>query len=197
MNYMEESLRLHGEWKGKIEVVSRVPVKNKEDLSLAYTPGVAQPCLEIQKDYDKSFTLTRRHNLVAVITDGTAVLGLGDVGPEAGMPVMEGKCALFKAFADMNPAQAQHRGTVGDDRAQVVAASQLVGLVHVLLDLQAGLGHARGVGEAQLVLVVHGHPGDDLDLALPFPVQAERFFCVIHEKLSPYRLMTFGRVGPP
>ena len=102
MNYAEESLRLHGEWQGKIEVVSRVPVKTKEDLSLAYTPGVAQPCLEIQKDYDKSFTLTRRHNLVAVITDGTAVLGLGDIGPEAGMPVMEGKCALFKAFGDVD-----------------------------------------------------------------------------------------------
>ena len=102
MNYAEESLRLHGEWQGKIEVVSRVPVKNKEDLSLAYTPGVAQPCLEIQKDYEKSFTLTRRHNLVAVITDGTAVLGLGDIGPEAGMPVMEGKCALFKAFGDVD-----------------------------------------------------------------------------------------------
>ena len=102
MNYAEESLRLHGEWKGKIEVVSRVPVKSKEDLALAYTPGVAQPCLEIQKDYDKSFTLTRRSNLVAVITDGTAVLGLGDIGPEAGMPVMEGKCALFKAFGDVD-----------------------------------------------------------------------------------------------
>ena len=102
MNYAEESLRLHGEWQGKIEVVSRVPVKTKDDLSLAYTPGVAQPCLEIQKDYDKSFTLTRRHNLVAVITDGTAVLGLGDIGPEAGMPVMEGKCALFKAFGDVD-----------------------------------------------------------------------------------------------
>ena len=102
MNYAEESLRLHGEWQGKIEVVSRVPVKTKDDLSLAYTPGVAQPCLEIQKDYEKSFTLTRRHNLVAVITDGTAVLGLGDIGPEAGMPVMEGKCALFKAFGDVD-----------------------------------------------------------------------------------------------
>ena len=102
MNYAEESLRLHGEWKGKIEIVSRVPVKSKEDLSLAYTPGVAQPCLEIQKDYNKSFTLTRRSNLVAVITDGTAVLGLGDIGPEAGMPVMEGKCALFKAFGDVD-----------------------------------------------------------------------------------------------
>ena len=102
MNYAEESLRLHGEWQGKIEVVSRVPVKTKEDLSLAYTPGVAQPCLEIQKNYDRSFDLTRRHNLVAVITDGTAVLGLGDIGPEAGMPVMEGKCALFKAFGDVD-----------------------------------------------------------------------------------------------
>ncbi|MBR1685589.1 MAG: NADP-dependent malic enzyme [Clostridia bacterium] len=102
MNYAEESLRLHGEWQGKIEVISRVAVKNKEDLSLAYTPGVAQPCLEIQKDPEKSFTLTRRHNLVAVITDGTAVLGLGDIGPEAGMPVMEGKCALFKAFGDVD-----------------------------------------------------------------------------------------------
>ena len=102
MNYAEESLRLHGEWQGKIEVVSRVKVQNKDDLSLAYTPGVAQPCLEIQKDPDLSYTLTRRHNLVAVITDGTAVLGLGDIGPEAGMPVMEGKCALFKAFADVD-----------------------------------------------------------------------------------------------
>ncbi|MBQ1369054.1 MAG: NADP-dependent malic enzyme [Firmicutes bacterium] len=102
MNYQEESLRLHGEWQGKIEVISRVPVKNKDDLSLAYTPGVAQPCLEIQKDYDRSFDLTRRHHLVAVITDGTAVLGLGDIGPEAGMPVMEGKCALFKAFGDVD-----------------------------------------------------------------------------------------------
>ena len=102
MNYAEESLRLHGEWQGKIEVISRVPVKDRQDLSLAYTPGVAQPCLEIQKDYDKSFTLTRRHNLVAVVTDGTAVLGLGDIGPEAGMPVMEGKCALFKAVGDVD-----------------------------------------------------------------------------------------------
>ena len=102
MNYAEESLRLHGEWKGKIEVISRVPVKSKDDLSLAYTPGVAQPCLAIREDYNKSFTLTRRSNLVAVITDGTAVLGLGDIGPEAGMPVMEGKCALFKAFGDVD-----------------------------------------------------------------------------------------------
>ena len=102
MNYAEEALRLHGEWQGKIEVISRVPVTNKDELSVAYTPGVAQPCLEIQKDYDRSFDLTRRHNLVAVITDGTAVLGLGDIGPEAGMPVMEGKCALFKAFGGVD-----------------------------------------------------------------------------------------------
>ena len=98
MDIRQESLKLHYEWNGKIEVVSRVPISNSEELALAYTPGVAEPCLEIQKDYDKSFELTRRNNLVAVITDGTAVLGLGDIGPEAGMPVMEGKCALFKAF---------------------------------------------------------------------------------------------------
>ena len=102
MNYMKESLRLHEEWKGKIEVVSRVPVDTKEALSLAYTPGVAQPCLEIQKDVNKSYDLTRRHNLCAVVTDGTAVLGLGDIGPEAGMPVMEGKCVLFKSFGDVD-----------------------------------------------------------------------------------------------
>ena len=102
MNYAEESLKLHGEWKGKIEVVSRVPVKDKEDLSLAYTPGVAQPCLEIQKDVNKSYELTRRHNMCAVITDGSAVLGLGDIGPEAGMSVMEGKCVLFKSFGDVD-----------------------------------------------------------------------------------------------
>ncbi len=102
MNYAEESLRLHGQWKGKIEVTATVPVATKEDLSLAYTPGVAQPCLEIQKDIKKSYDLTRRHNLCAVITDGSAVLGLGDIGPEAGMPVMEGKCVLFKAFADVD-----------------------------------------------------------------------------------------------
>ena len=102
MDYAKESLRLHSQWKGKIEVVATVPVATKEDLSLAYTPGVAQPCLEIQKDADKSYGLTRRHNLCAVITDGSAVLGLGDIGPEAGMPVMEGKCVLFKAFADVD-----------------------------------------------------------------------------------------------
>ena len=102
MNYAEESLRLHEQWKGKIEVVTTVPMATKEDLSLAYTPGVAQPCLEIQKDISRSYELTRRHNLCAVVTDGTAVLGLGDIGPEAGMPVMEGKCALFKAFGDVD-----------------------------------------------------------------------------------------------
>ena len=102
MDYAKESLRLHGEWKGKIEVIATVPVESKEDLSLAYTPGVAQPCLEIEKDIDKSYELTRRHNLCAVITDGSAVLGLGDIGPEAGMPVMEGKCVLFKTFADVD-----------------------------------------------------------------------------------------------
>ena len=102
MNYAEESLKLHYEWKGKIEVVSRAAVDSKEALSLAYTPGVAQPCLEIQKDIDKSYELTRRWNTVAVITDGTAVLGLGDIGPEAGMPVMEGKCVLFKEFGGVD-----------------------------------------------------------------------------------------------
>lgn len=102
MDYAKESLRLHGLWKGKLQTVSKCKVENKEDLSLAYTPGVAQPCLEIQKDYSKSFELTMRANTVAVITDGTAVLGLGDIGPEAGMPVMEGKCVLFKAFANVD-----------------------------------------------------------------------------------------------
>ena len=102
MDYAKESLKLHGEWKGKIEVVTRVPVENKDDLSLAYTPGVAQPCLEIQKDVNKSYELTRRWNMCLVVTDGSAVLGLGDIGPEAGMPVMEGKCVLFKAFGDVD-----------------------------------------------------------------------------------------------
>ena len=102
MDIKQESLQAHYSWKGKIEVISRCRVNDRHDLSIAYTPGVAQPCLEIQKDYNKSFELTRRSNLVAVITDGTAVLGLGDIGPEAGMPVMEGKCALFKEFADVD-----------------------------------------------------------------------------------------------
>ena len=102
MNIREESLKKHYEWQGKIEVVTRCPIETREDLSLAYTPGVAEPCMEINRDIDKSYELTRRSNLVAVITDGTAVLGLGDIGPEAGMPVMEGKCALFKTFADVD-----------------------------------------------------------------------------------------------
>ena len=102
MDYAKESLRLHSQWRGKITVNAAVPVENKDDLSLAYTPGVAQPCLEIQKDVARSYELTRRHNLCAVITDGSAVLGLGDIGPEAGMPVMEGKCVLFKAFGDVD-----------------------------------------------------------------------------------------------
>ncbi len=102
MDVKAESLKKHYEWNGKIEVVTRCPIDTRKDMSLAYTPGVAEACLEIQKDTSKSFQLTRRNNLVAVVTDGTAVLGLGDIGPEAGMPVMEGKCALFKAFADVD-----------------------------------------------------------------------------------------------
>ena len=102
MDYRKESLRLHKEWNGKIEMVVKAPLETKEDLALAYTPGVAEPCLEIQKDISKSYELTGRNNMVAVVTDGTAVLGLGDIGPEAGMPVMEGKCALFKRFGNVN-----------------------------------------------------------------------------------------------
>lgn len=102
MDYASESLKKHKEWNGKIEVISRAPLNSKDDLSLAYTPGVAEPCLQIQKDVNLSYELTRRSNLVAVVTDGTAVLGLGDIGPEAGMPVMEGKCVLFKSFGDVD-----------------------------------------------------------------------------------------------
>ena len=102
MDIMEKSLQKHEEWQGKIEIISRAPIRNREDLSLAYTPGVARPCLEIQKDENKSFELTRRANIVAVVTDGTAVLGLGDIGPSAAMPVMEGKCALFKEFGEVD-----------------------------------------------------------------------------------------------
>ena len=120
MDYAKESLRMHGLWKGKIEVVSKVKVENKEDLSLAYTPGVAQPCLEIQKDYNKSFELTARGNTVAVITDGTAVLGLGDIGPEAGMPVMEGKCVLFKSFGNVDAIPLCVRSKSVDEIVQTV-----------------------------------------------------------------------------
>ena len=121
MDYAKESLRLHYEWKGKVEVTPRAAVDNKEALSLAYTPGVAQPCLEIQKDINKSYELTRRWNTVAVVTDGTAVLGLGDIGPEAGMPVMEGKCVLFKAFGDVDAIPLCVRSKDVDDIVNTVA----------------------------------------------------------------------------
>lgn len=122
MTIQEESLQKHLEWKGKIEVISRVPVSTRKDLSLCYTPGVAQACLEIQKDAEKSYTLTRRANLVAVITDGTAVLGLGDIGPEAGMPVMEGKCTLFKTFADVDAFPLCIRSKDVDETVRIIAS---------------------------------------------------------------------------
>lgn len=121
MDYAKESLRLHEEWRGKIEITPRAAVDNKEALSLAYTPGVAQPCLEIQKDISKSYDLTRRWNTVAVVTDGTAVLGLGDIGPEAGMPVMEGKCVLFKAFGDVDAIPLCVRSKDADEIVNTVA----------------------------------------------------------------------------
>ena len=121
MDYASESLKRHYDWKGKIEVICRCPLEDKDDLSLAYTPGVAQPCLEIQKDVNKSYELTRRSNLVAVVTDGTAVLGLGVIGPEAGMPVMEGKCALFKAFGDVDAVPICVRSKEVDDIVKTVS----------------------------------------------------------------------------
>ena len=120
MDYAKESLRLHKEWKGKIEVKATVPVGTKDDLSLAYTPGVAQPCLEIQKDVNKSYDLTRRWNMCLVVTDGSAILGLGNIGPEAGMPVMEGKCALFKAFGNVDAIPLCIRSKAVDDIVQTI-----------------------------------------------------------------------------
>ena len=121
MDYAKESLRLHEEWKGKLEVISKVKVDSKEALSLAYTPGVAQPCLEIEKDIEKSYTLTGRHNMCLVVTDGSAVLGLGNIGPEAGMPVMEGKCVLFKEFGGVNAVPLCIRSKDVDDIVRTVS----------------------------------------------------------------------------
>ena len=121
MDYAKESLRLHAQWRGKLEVTPRAPVDTREALSLAYTPGVAQPCLEIRDHPEKSYELTRRWNTVAVVTDGTAVLGLGDIGPEAGMPVMEGKCVLFKAFGDVDAVPLCIRSRKVEDIVNTVA----------------------------------------------------------------------------
>jgi malic enzyme len=135
MSFQEESLKLHGEWKGKIEVISTVPVKSKRDLALAYTPGVAEPCLAIRKDINLSYDYTRRWNLVAVVTDGTAVLGLGDIGPEAVMPVMEGKCVLFKPFGDVDAFSGIFRGTLDvrasdiNDEMKIAAARAIASLI--------------------------------------------------------------------
>lgn len=164
MDYAQKALGLHAELHGKLEIKSRVSLKDKEDLALAYTPGVAQPCLEIQKDAGKSYELTRRWNTVAVVTDGTAVLGLGDIGPEAGMPVMEGKCALFKEFADVD---AFPICAVCDHGHQVLPPGQLKYLHGVLRDLQTGHRHPGSVCQGQLFLVLDRSPGHHLDLALP------------------------------
>ena len=133
MDYAKESLKLHEQWKGKIEVVETVPVKSKEDLALAYTPGVAEPCLAIQKDVNKSYDLTRRHNMCLVVTDGSAVLGLGNIGPEAGMPVMEGKCVLFKAFGGVDAFPMCIKSQDVDTIVETMENSELAQFVHHLV----------------------------------------------------------------
>ena len=188
MDYAKEALRLHAEWKGKIEVKATVPVETKDDLSLAYTPGVAAPCLEIQAHPEKSYELTRRHNLCAVITDGSAVLGLGDIGPEAGMPVMEGKCVLFKSFGDVDAFPLCVKTQDVDEFVNAVylisgslAAGQVVRLFRVGLNFQAGGGNAGGIGQGQIVLGFHRHGGLYFDFALPLTVEPQGFLCIIHK----------------